>query len=77
MLYFEKPESGQKYFNVLEAVYNPIESVSNNIYVYTDSSTNNKTTCTYANTKILEQSTTNHTLYNLTFSLKKYTPLHL
>ena len=70
MLYFEKPMSEQQYFDVLEAVYSPIESINSNTFVYTDSSNNEKTTYMYVNT-ILEKGTTNHTLYNFTFSLKK------
>ena len=70
MLYFEKPVSGAQYFDVLEAVYSPIESTTTNTYLYTDSSNNEKTTYTYAN-NVLEQGTTNHTLYNFTFRLKE------
>ena len=70
LLYFEKPDVSQKYFDVLKAVYSPIINAGRNTYVYADSSSNETTTYTYTN-NTLEQGITKYTFYNYTFRLKK------
>lgn len=70
MLYFEKPVVNELYFDVLEAVFSPITIVDPNKYLFIDSSNNEKTNYTYLN-GALEQGSTNHVLYDFTFTLRR------
>lgn len=70
MLYFEKPEAGAIYFDILSGTNAPIESSKLDSFIYQSSGSGEKTTYTYQN-NFLEKGVTDYTLFSFTYTAKK------
>lgn len=69
LLYFEEPEAGTIYYDVLSGTNAPIESILPNTFTYQSPESREKTTYTY-NNNVLEKGVTNYILYSFTYTAK-------
>lgn len=72
MLYFEKPEAGTIFFDVLSGTYAPIEIITQDTFSFESPGSSEKTIYTYKN-NILEKGVTNYAFYSFTYTAKNNT----